>query len=54
VFPLTGHGYGQVVNGRIEAFETAVRVTVDVPSFLAPLAKAATSLMKSRTRLLLK
>lgn len=52
-FPLSATGYGQHVRGRIEAFDTAVRVTVDIPDFLAPVANAAMSLMKSKTRLLL-
>jgi hypothetical protein len=53
VFPLAATGYGQTVRGAIEAFDAAVRVTVDIPDMLAPLANGAMALLRARTRLLL-
>ena len=53
VFALSAVGYGQSITGRIEAFDTALSVTIDVPSFLTPLARAAMTLMRNKTRLLL-
>lgn len=53
VFPLTASGLGQTVTGQIEAFDTAVRITIDVPHVLAPMAKVAMAVMRNKTRLLL-
>ena len=53
VLPLSVIVYGQRIDGRIEAFDTALRVTINAPSTLAPVAKAAMTLVKMKTRLLL-